>query len=238
MRNILEGENRHVATIGEARQGSAENAPAYRARLAAKLHETGAYIAWLCVPPGTHVPIIVEAALDAGLHVVVEKPWYGPRAVTDLLSSRANSLRRVIAVHFEYNMLDEVERWRQELQAGAGLDFYGRFFLSRANHTGMPALDNLGSHLLAVRAYAVPQSNVRLVLCGYEQPDERYAWLERDGVRVAFLDFLETKQRIIQRYIARLEASLQGANFLFDLQFAQRVADDTDSVRRAGLGAR
>lgn len=238
MRNILEGENRRVATIGEARQGSTEDAPAYRTRLATRLNETGALIAWLCIPPGTHVPIIVDAALDAGLHVVVEKPWYGPRTVADLLSARAKSLRRVIAVHFEYNMLDEVERWRQELDAGASLDFYGRFFLSRSNHTGMLALDNLGSHLLAVRAYAVPQSNVRGILCGYGQPDERCVWLEKDGVRVAFLNFLETKQNIIQRFIAKLEASLEAADFPLDLQFAQRVADETDAVRRAGLAAR
>jgi predicted dehydrogenase len=135
-----------------------------------------AQIAWLCVLPGPHVPLMIEAALDAGLHVVVEKPWQGSQRVTSSLVARAKSLHRLLAVHFEYSLLEEVDRWRRDFHPGTGLRFVSHFFLSRPDHTGMPAMDNLGSHLLAIRAYAAPQPALQEIRCGYEQPDERCVW--------------------------------------------------------------
>jgi predicted dehydrogenase len=228
---IIAGENRGVASIAETRQQSGETDTAYRSRLAEAMKTSGARIAWLCVPPGPHVPLMIQAGLDANLHLVVEKPWYGSQSVTESLARRAKSLRRVIAVHFEYCLLEELQRWRRELHDGTGLRFGGRFFLNRPDHMGIPALDNLGSHLLAIRGYATPQATVQEIRCGYERPDERCVWLEKDGSRVAFINLLETKERVIQRFIAKLEASLHGAHFPFDLEFALRVAKDTAALR-------
>jgi hypothetical protein len=95
----------------------------------------------------------------------------------------------------------------------------------------MPAIDNLGSHLLAIRAYGVPQSAVQEIRCGYEQPDERCVWLERRNTRVAFLDLLAHQEPIIQRFIARVEASLDGAEFPLNLEFALRVSNDAEALR-------
>ena len=92
-------------------------------------------------------------------------------------------------------------------------------------------MDNLGSHLLAIRAYAAPNSALQEVRCGYEQPDERSVWLEKGNTRVAFINLLENKERIIQRFIAEVEASLEGADFPFDLEFALRVSNDTKALR-------
>ncbi len=158
------------------------------------LRASDAQIAWLCVLPGPHVPLMIDAALDAGLHVVTEKPWQASQGVTSALVARAKSLRRLIAVHFEYCLLEEVERWRRDFHPGTGLRFGGRFFLSRPDHTGMSAMDNLGSHLLAIRAYAAPESVVQEIRCGYEQPDERCVWLEKRNTRVAFIDLLANKE--------------------------------------------
>jgi predicted dehydrogenase len=228
---ILAMENRGVASLAETRQQSGESDTTYRSRLAEAMRTSGARIAWLCVPPGPHVPLMIEAALDAGLHVVVEKPWYGSQSVTESLAKRAKSLRRIIAIHFEYCLLEEVERWRREMDFGAGARFGGRFFLNRPDHMGIAALDNLGSHLLAIRAYAVPQAAVQELRCGYERADERCVWLEKDGARVASINLLETKERIIQRFIAKLEDALEGAYFPFDLHFALRVANNTAALR-------
>jgi hypothetical protein len=230
MQNILAAENRRVAIVPETRQASAESAAAYASRLAGAMRASGAQIAWLCVPPGPHVPRMIEAALDAGLHVVAEKPWQNPRLVTESLAARARSLRRLVAVHFEYCLLEEVERWRRDFHLGEGLRFGGRFFLSRADHTGMPAKDNLGSHLLAIHAYAAPKSAVQEIRCGYEQPDERCVWLERRNTRTAFIDLLAKKEPIIQRFIAKVEASLEGAGFPFGLEFALQVARETEAL--------
>lgn len=92
-------------------------------------------------------------------------------------------------------------------------------------------MDNLGSHLLAVRAYAALESVVQEIRCGYEQPDERCVWLEKRNTRVAFIDLLANKEPIIQRFIAKVEASLEGADFPLDLEFAVRVANDTKALR-------
>lgn len=230
MQGILAAENRRVQIVGETRRAMEENDAIYRSRLAKAMSASGAQIAWLCVLPGPHVPLLIEATLDAGLHVVVEKPWQGSRIITESLTAKAKSLRRLIAIHFEYCLLKEVERWRRDFHLGEGLRFGGHFFLSRPDHTGMSAKDNLGSHLLAIHAYAAPKSTVQEVRCGYEQPDERSVWLERRNTRAAFLDLLANKEPIIQRFIAKVEASLEGADFPFDLEFAMRVAKETRAL--------
>jgi hypothetical protein len=230
MQGILEGESRRVAVIPETRRASEETDSVYRSRLADALRASDAQIAWLCVLPGPHVPLMIDAALDAGVHVVAEKPWQASQGVTSALVARAKSLRRLIAVHFEYCLLDEVERWRTDFQSGTGLRFGGHFFLCRPDHTGMSALDNLGSHLLAIRAYAAPKSALQEIRCAYEQPDERSVWLEKRNTRVAFIDLLANKERIIQRFIAKVEASLEGANFPFDLEFALRVSNASQAL--------
>jgi hypothetical protein len=95
----------------------------------------------------------------------------------------------------------------------------------------MPAMDNLGSHLLAIRAYAAPQSALQEIRCGYEQPDERCVWLEKRNTRVAFLDLLANKEPIIQRFIAKVEDSLEQAEFPLGLELALRTANDAEALR-------
>lgn len=231
MQSILTGENRRVAVIPVTRRTYEETDAAYRSRLADAMRASDAQIAWLSVLPGPHVPLMIDAALNAGLHVVTEKPWQASQGVTSALVARSKSLRRLIAVHFEYCLLDEVERWRRNFQSGIGLRFGGRFFLRRPDHTGMSAVDNLGSHLLAARAYAAPKSSLQEIRCGYEQPDERCIWLEKRNTRVAFIDLLANKEPIIQRFVAKVEASLEGAHFPFDLEFALRVSKDAEVLR-------
>jgi hypothetical protein len=231
MQSLLAAENRRVTSIPQTRRASGETDSAYRSRLAEAMRASDAQIAWLCVLPGPHVPLMIDAALDAGLHIIAEKPWQGSQRVTSSLAAKAKSLHRLIGVHFEYCLLEEVERWRRDFHPGTGLLFGGHFFLSRPDHTGMSAVDNLGSHLLAIRAYAAPKSALQEVRCGYDQPDERSVWLEKANTPLAFIDLLANKELIIQRFIAKVEASLEGADFPFDLDFGLRVANDAEALR-------
>jgi hypothetical protein len=48
---------------------------------------------------------------------------------------------------------------------------------------------------------------------------------------VAFIDLLANKEPIIQRFIAKLEASLEGADFPLDLEFALKVSNDAEALR-------
>jgi len=74
MQGILASEQRRISSIPATRRTSGETDAAYRSRLAEAMSASGAQIAWLCVLPGPHVSLMIDAALDAGLHVVAEKP--------------------------------------------------------------------------------------------------------------------------------------------------------------------
>ena len=87
-------------------------------------------------------------------------------------------------------------------------------------------MQNLGSHLVAMREYAVPQSGLSEILCGYELPDERMVWLKSGNERVASIDFLGSREPIVQRFLALFEKSLFGKPFPFDFAFAQRVNEN------------
>jgi predicted dehydrogenase len=234
MRPIISGEGRSVAKIEETRQRPTENESQYVERLAAAMEASGTRIAWLCVSPGPHVCLMIQAAIEAGLHVVVEKPWYGSSEETHRLQSLARSKGRIIAVHFEYLVLKEVEEWRANFHPGAGCGFGGRFFLSRSDRSGIPAIDNLGCHLLAIREYAVPSSRISEIRCGYELPDERRVWIDKGTQRLSSIDLFTHGQPIIQRFMQKVEAALSGAAFPFDLEFALRVAVELNAYKGRG----
>src|SRR5713226_4030555 len=231
---IISGEGRRVVAVEETRQRPSERESAYVDRLAVAMKASGAQIAWLCVLPGRYVSLMIQAAIEAGLHVIVEKPWYGSSEETQRLQSLARAKGRVIAVHFEYLVLEEVERWRADFHPGAGCRFGGRFFLSRADLSGIPAIDNLGCHLLAIREYAVPSSQVSEIRCGYELLDERLVWIDSGDQRLASIDLFAHAQPIIQRFMEKVEAALDGAAFPFDLEFALRVTVELDAYKSRG----
>jgi predicted dehydrogenase len=231
MHPIIAGEGRSVSGIEETRQKPSESEAKYVSRLAQAMKESAAQIAWLCVSPGPHVTLMIQSALEAGLHVVIEKPWYGSKPETERLQALARARSHVLAVHYEYCVLQEVQRWRQEFYPGAGLRLGGRFFLSRSDQTGISALDNLGCHLLAIREWAVPSSEVSEIRCGYELPDERLVWIERKGHRIASIDLFNHRQLIVQLFMEKIEAALDGAPFPFDLDFAFRVANQLNALK-------
>jgi hypothetical protein len=229
---IIAGESRKVSMIEETRRRPAESDSAYLSRLADAMNSSGAQIAWLCVIPGPHVSLMIQAALETGLHVVVEKPWYGSAEDTWYLQSLAREKRRLLAMHFEYLLLETVEDWKKNFQPGAGLRFSGHFFLSRSDHSGIPAIDNLGCHLLAIREYAVPAAGIFELDCAYERPGERLVWLEKDGQRVSSIDLFQGSLRLIQDFMKKVEAACQTQAALpFDLNFALRVANQLHAYK-------
>ncbi len=222
---ILTSQGRGVASLEQSRRASSESELAYHARLLTAFRTTEAQIVWLCVPPGSHIPVMMGAAIEAGLHVVVEKPWLCPAEETYRLEALAKARNSLLAIHYEYCMMEQVESWRREFSPGSGLRFGGRMTISRPNHIGLSALDNLGSHLLSIHEYCVPNAQISEIDCAYEQPDERRVWLDKDDRRIAEIDLLANNEPIIQRFIAHVEAATRGASFCFGLQFALRVAE-------------
>jgi predicted dehydrogenase len=236
MQPIIAGEKRAVTSIEETRQRPSETASRYVSRLADAIKASTAQIVWLCVAPGPHVSFMIQAALEAGLHIIVEKPWYGSAADTKRLIALAGAKGRLVAMHFEYLVHREVENWRRSFHPGVGLRFNGHFFLGRPDRSGIPAMDNLGCHLLAIREFVVPASEVSEIQCAYERPDERVVWLEQEGQRIASIDLFKGSERIIQDFMKKVEAALDGAAFPFDLDFALRVANQLNAYRARGRG--
>jgi hypothetical protein len=222
---ILAGEGRPSVFIEGTRRRPSESESDYKTRLVGHMTDSAAQIAWLCTSPGPQVPLMAEAAISAGLHVIVEKPWLLTHPETQPLESLALSKHVLVGIHYQYCLLDGVEKWRTQFDPGAGLTFNGHFCVSRSDHLKVPAIDNLGCHLLAIREYAVPKSVPAEILCAYEEPDARRVWIAKDRKTMASIDFLGSTEPIIQRYIAGFEAALAGAGFPFDLDFAARTAE-------------
>ena len=221
MQSLLEGEGCGVTCVANTRREPSESEESYTARLASALRGSGAEIAWLCVTPGPHVAWMIEAAIDAGVHVIAEKPWLASASETEKLAGVAKRRGIALGVHFEYCLLDEIETWRERYQNTHGLRFGGRFTISRADRLGIPAAMNLGCHLLAMRKHAIPKSEIAELSCAYESRDERRVWVENDSI-----DFTHNRQPVIQRFIHRFEAAIDGAEFPFGTEFALSVAED------------
>ena len=231
MQPIIAGEGRSVAVIEETRQKVSESPEAYLSRLAGGMKASLAQIAWLCVTPGPHVTLMIQAAIETGLHVVAEKPWSCSAEDTKRLLALAAAKGRLIAIHYEYCVLDEVQKWKERFYPGSGVQLGGRFFLSRSDQSGIPAIDNLGCHLLAIREWAVPSSEVFQIECAYEQADERLVWLEKGKQKIGSIDLLNHRQLIVQRFMKRFEAALDGAAFPFDLEFGLRVGVELNALK-------
>src|SRR5260370_9998777 len=99
MRPIIAGESRSVVSIEETRQRPSESESVYVKRLAAAMKASRAQIAWLCVSPGPHVSSMIQAVIEAGLHVIVEKPWDGSSEDTQRLQGLARAKNRVTPIH-------------------------------------------------------------------------------------------------------------------------------------------
>jgi hypothetical protein len=226
MHAMLVGEGRRAEFAAGLRRGTNESTGAYESRLAQTFSDSSAQIAWLCVPPGAHVPTLIRAAFAAGLHVIVEKPWQYSSQQTTLLQDAATKSGLQGGVHFEYCLLSEIENWRQRYAQQDALAFGGTFNIHAADRLGISAMQNLGTHLMAMRDYAVPRTALSNIYCGYELPDERTVWLDFPKQRVATIDFLGSDEPIVQRFVARFENSLDGARFPFDFTFAQRVNEN------------
>jgi len=147
------------------------------------------------------------------------------------LRQLAERKARNIGVHFEYCFLSQVENWRQRYENEADLQFGGIFTVSASDHTGTSAMQNLGSHLLAMHAFALPQSGIDEIRCAYETRDQRLIWLDSREKRIETVDFFNSKEPIIQRFLAQFESSMDGAAFRLDLKFALRVNEELEGLR-------
>jgi Oxidoreductase family, NAD-binding Rossmann fold len=229
MQALLVGEKRRAEFAADIRKRPDENAGAYEERMTGAFRASAAQIAWLCVPPGPRVPSLIRAAIAARLHLIVEKPWVYSREETSGMQAAARRAELRTGVDFEYCMLSEVENWRREYQRRSDVTFGGTFTVNAGDHLGLSAMQNLGSHLLAIHAYAAPHSTISEIRCDYDSAEQRRVWLDSGKERVAEIDFLGSKEPIIQRFLTGFEKSMDGTSFPFDFDFAFRVKQNLEA---------
>jgi hypothetical protein len=231
---VLSSEKRHRQVIADTRRRPAEDDTAYAARLATLLRATNAQIAWLCLPPAPEIALVVQASIQAGLSVIVEKPWRGSPAQTQSLIALAQNAGLQLGVHYQYCFLERVEEWRAQFRNTTNLSFGGRFTVSRPDRLGIAAIENLGSHLLAIREYAVPRSSLQGISCAYDADDERRVWLETENGRRQSISFSDNKEPLIQRFLNAFEgASSEKKEFRCDLALALRVTGAIGTLKAA-----
>ena len=227
---ILSSENRRAVAMGNTRPRQGELESEFKERLSSSLVASGAKLAWLCDFPGLRTRWMIECAIHAGLHTIVEKPWLFSPEETRSLKKQAEAAGRILGIHYEYCMLEAVENWKRDFSPGSGLRFSGRFAIENGGDSHLAAIDNLGCHLLSIQQYAVPASEVAEIECEYEVADQRLVWLENGKQRLASINFSRDKEPIVQRFIKKVEGALEGEAFPFDADFALRVTEELDAV--------
>lgn len=217
---ILNGIGRQAAMIGSIRRQPDESDISYRARLTDRLSGAGD-IVWIAVPPGPHSVAMVEAALDAGRHIIVEKPWPADPSQSRFIETRAAMLGLRCAVHFQYLFLDAIQSLRATGNDGADMVFSGQFTIARASANGVPAGPNLGSHLVSLWRVAFPAAALGSLVVGYEQVNRRMMCLESEEA-TRMVDFTDNAEPIIQRFIKAFETGTPG---LVGLSLAAEIGE-------------
>ena len=88
------------------------------ADLAACMQQQQADIAHICTPLDSHLPLATQA-IEAGLHVIVEKPLAADPDQTEMLLTLANQRQRSVTAVHQFC-------WQQGVQAVAGSERLGR----------------------------------------------------------------------------------------------------------------
>src|SRR4030095_10983893 len=130
----------------------------------------------IAAPPTLHAPIAI-AALDAGLHVLSEKPIAENADAARMMVEAAERNDRVLDVSFNHRVRGHVKVLKNIIDAGLlgsiyytkvgwlrreGIPGLGSWFTRRAT-SGGGALMDLGVHMLDIALYLLDEPSVRAV---------------------------------------------------------------------------
>ena len=140
------------------------------------VHHGGVDLLSIAAPTMLHAPIAV-AALDAGMHVLSEKPMAENADTARLMVDAAERNDRVLDVSFNHRRRGHVQVLKKIIDAGLlgkiyyakvgwlrreGIPGLGSWFTRRATSGGGPLMD-LGVHMLDIALYLLDEPSVRAV---------------------------------------------------------------------------
>lgn len=130
----------------------------------------------VATPTFLHAPVAI-AALEAGAHVLTEKPMARTSAEADAMVAAARAAGRVLQVAFNYRYRGDISALREQVEAGtlgrvyharawwlrrAGIPTLGSWFTNREMAGGGPLID-LGVHVLDATLQLMGRPSVEAV---------------------------------------------------------------------------
>lgn len=127
----------------------------------------------IAVPNSLHMPVAV-AALDAGKHVLIEKPLARFESEGQLMVDAAERNGKILAIAFQRRARHDIEIVRDQIKAGnfgniyyskafwmrrSGIPGWGSWFTSKEAAGGGPLID-LGVHVLDMALYVLGNPKV------------------------------------------------------------------------------
>jgi GFO/IDH/MocA oxidoreductase family protein len=202
-----------------------ENSDLFRSRVRAVLQKSRGDVVWLAVPPADQA-LMVEAVIDLGRHVIIEKPWMVSHSITKELVNRAQKCGVMTGVSYIYCFLDSVIKQAELFKQAEG--FEGDFFVATDNRLGLPSVYNLGAHLLAIRGYVCPNAKLLNLRTGYNSENTRSVTFYYGSSR-KHIEFLYTSEPIVQRFaMTFLNGITSGTSFKFDLAFSSKITKELE----------
>ena len=184
------------------------------------------------VPNNLHLPVTV-AALEAGKHVIVEKPLARNAEEGELMVKAAEEHGKVLAVAFQRRHRHDVQLVREQVASGAlgriyyakaywlrrsGIPGWGSWFTSREAAGGGPLID-LGVHVLDMALYMMgnpPVASVSAATYAELGPQGKGNWL---GSRRRFSVDMEANYEVEDLAVAMLRLA-DGATIHLEASWA------------------
>ena len=206
-----------------------ESIDEYRRRVLDVFRKCKGDVVWLATPP-VNQSLMIELAIEAGKHIVVEKPWSVSAEETKRLSYLAKEKGLITGVSYIYCFLNGVVEKAEKLSKARKVE--GCFSVRTKNRLLLSSLDNLGSHIVAIRNYICPEAELHNLKTAYGVINERSVTLYYSGNIVENIDFTITQEPVVQRFTAAfLNQVKNGAAFEFDFNFASMVMEEIKKIR-------
>lgn len=187
--------------MGNTRWPMIEDEGHYIERWQDTLSKCDANMVWIATPTGHHTAPLLRACIQAGLDVVVEKPWLEDAETSSSIVAMANGSGVKVAVHHQYLFLDGLKNYRERYFEDERIEFSGSFVVNRPNKTIIPPMINLGCHLHSIRHYVCPNGIVSGMRVGYDGENARWFRLKKAENVLVDTDFTLNREPIIQRFI-------------------------------------
>jgi hypothetical protein len=205
----------------------------YKARLKKLLQSSGIHdvdIVWIAIPAKDH-KVVIESVLSHKKHIVVEKPWLLSADEIYYLSGLARDSGKRIGVHYQYCYLNKLPLIAKVVRNLKGVSFQGEFCISRFNRLKIPAINNLGVHLLAIKNVHFPNSHIKKIHSKYEAEDLRNVSISHPNY-FSKINFLKNDEHLIERFISDFENSIiKNKIFPLDLMVMLRINKDIENLK-------